>query len=340
MGKDWPCRAGRASAGAGVLPGHLPTPSVSPGGSAVTRWLELRAKPRSGMVCRETRTCRPLSAGKQSNCTCHCEERRVSGGTPGPGVPRLHRAPQTHRRAARRPASRPNPQPASPVGAQLQEGELQFPDIAELCEKPAWGADMGWGHEVRVPAAGMPGPAAPALPEVGSARRTRRQGWQGCAGRHSRARLSDSAGGSSGGPGREGRRQWGRLSVLSAAGGEQTGGAVRWGPAGSRSPGDWGCLEGGEPRVVPGRCTRKGGAPGIQSPGTPGASVIRSPRKREPLGIGSSRKQGAPAIRSLWRKRGSPGARKLRGSGVLGRRGARCPGNREHTPPAPSSRSQ
>lgn len=162
MGKDRPCRAGRGSAGTGVPPGHLPTPSVSPGGSAVTRWLRFRAKPRSGMVRRETRTCRPLSAGKQSNCTCHCGEQGVTGGTLYLAVPRLHRPPQTHRRAAQHPASLPNLQPASAVGAQLHEGELQSPDTAELCEKQPWGADMGGGTGCVSPAAGMPGPATPA----------------------------------------------------------------------------------------------------------------------------------------------------------------------------------
>lgn len=97
MGKDRPCRAGKGSASTGFRPRHLPTLSVSPGGSAVPRWLQLRAKPRSGMVRRETRTCRPLSAGKQSNCTCHCGEQGVSGGAPGLGDPRLHRPPETHR---------------------------------------------------------------------------------------------------------------------------------------------------------------------------------------------------------------------------------------------------
>lgn len=77
VGEDGSCGAGGGgSASTGVPPGHPPgSLPASPGGSAAIRWLRLMAKPRSGMVRRETRTCRPLSAGKQSNCTCHCGER-------------------------------------------------------------------------------------------------------------------------------------------------------------------------------------------------------------------------------------------------------------------------
>lgn len=95
---------------------------------------------------------------------------------------------------------------------------------------------------------GCPAPPPPPVPAVGRARRTRRQGWQGCAGRHSQARLSDRAGGSSGGTGREGRRQRGRLSVLSAAGGEQTGGGRALGvPQAAGDPGTGSAWKGERP---------------------------------------------------------------------------------------------
>lgn len=45
------------------------------------------AKPWSGTVRRDTRTCRPLSTGKQSNCTCHCGERGAEGVSVHPPSP-------------------------------------------------------------------------------------------------------------------------------------------------------------------------------------------------------------------------------------------------------------
>lgn len=194
------------------------------------------------------------------------------------------------------------------------------------------------------PPRGCPAPPPPPVPEVGRARRTRRQGWQGCAGRHSRARLSDRAGGSSGGPGRDGRRQRGRLSVLSAAGGEQKGGGRAPGvPQAAGAPGTGSAWKGENPgesrggvlgREVysEGRCLGDSESWQTGSLGDSESSEAGIPGDRESSETGSP---GDPE--SL--EAGSPGAQEVSGIGSPQKRGARCPGNRE-SPPTPSSRTQ
>lgn len=244
-----------------------------------------------------------------------------------PGV-RPHAAPQTHRRAARRPVPPPHLQPAGAVGTQLQEVELQPTDTTEPCEKPVWGTDTGGRTSPFSPREGRGGgPAPPSLPvpAAGRARRTRRQGWQGCEGRHRRALLSARAGGfSGGGPGRAGQRQRGRLSVLSAVGGGKSRERrpCAGGPTDRRHrepPGPGVLGRGGE---APGKGeTRRLGVSGG------GSSAHREPRRRGvlgrgepweggdpgrgelctsgPLGTGSPQKEGSPGTRSPG-QRGSP----------------------------------
>lgn len=161
---------------------------------------------------------------------------------------------------------------------------------------------------------GCPAPPPPPVPAAGRARRTRRQGWQGCAGRHSRARLSDRAGGSRGGPGRDVWRQRGRLSVLSAVGGEQTGGGrVPGVPQAAGAPGTGSARKGESPGEVhsEGRCPGDPEFWQTENLGDPESSEAGIPGDQDSSETGNP---GDPE--SL--EAGSPGARKYRGSGVLG----------------------
>lgn len=213
------------------------------------------AKPRSGMVRRETRTRCPLSAGKQSNCTRHCGE----GGRQR-DAPRLRRPAPAPPSAPDSPASCPAPGAAATPAAS-RPGWSPAPGSSAAAHGALRESGVGCQHgrAKSPPPAEVPVPAAPA----------RTCGGEGQA--HPQAGPAGLRGRAQPGPA---QRQGGRLQRGPGPGRAAAAGAVQ-GAVGCRGRAEKGRPCGGDPAGA-------GEPPRPPGPGTPGHG---EPRARRPAPV-------------------------------------------------------